>query len=149
MLHDQIKEEIKTALKARAEVRLQTLRNLVSAFVTEVTSKNRKPDEKLTDEEALVVIKRLVKQRQDSIEQFTAGGRADLAQAEEAEMAILKTYLPAEMPTDQIKAIALAKKTELGINDRAKIGILVGAVMKETKGQTDGKIVKEIVESLF
>ncbi|PIP58121.1 MAG: glutamyl-tRNA amidotransferase [Candidatus Vogelbacteria bacterium CG22_combo_CG10-13_8_21_14_all_37_9] len=149
MLHDQIKEEIKTALKARAEVRLQTLRNLVSAFVTEVTSKNRKPDEKLTDEEALVVIKRLVKQRQDSIEQFTAGGRADLAQAEEAEMAILKTYLPAEMPTDQIKAIALAKKTKLGINDRAKIGILVGAVMKETKGQTDGKIVKEIVESLF
>jgi len=149
MLHDQIKEEIKTALKARAKVRLQTLRNLVSAFVTEVTSKNRKPDEKLTDEEALVVIKRLVKQRQDSIEQFTAGGRADLAQAEEAEMAILKTYLPAEMPTDQIKAIALAKKTELGINDRAKIGILVGAVMKETKGQTDGKIVKEIVESLF
>ncbi|OJI08343.1 hypothetical protein BK005_00855 [bacterium CG10_37_50] len=97
----------------------------------------------------MVVIKRLVKQRQDSIEQFTAGGRADLAQAEEAEMAILKTYLPAEMPTDQIKAIALAKKTELGINDRAKIGILVGAVMKETKGQTDGKIVKEIVESLF
>jgi len=149
MLHDQIKEEIKTALEARAEVRLQTLRNLVSAFVTEVTSKNRKPDEKLTDEEALVVIKRLVKQRQDSIEQFTAGGRADLAQAEEAEMAILKTYLPAEMPTDQIKAIALAKKTKLGINDRAKIGILVGAVMKETKGQTDGKIVKEIVESLF
>jgi len=149
MLHDQIKEEIKTALKARAKVRLQTLRNLVSAFVTEVTSKNRKPDEKLTDEEALVVIKRLVKQRQDSIEQFTAGGRADLAQAEEAEMAILKTYLPAEMPTDQIKAIALAKKTKLGINDRAKIGILVGAVMKETKGQTDGKIVKEIVESLF
>ena len=149
MLHDQIKEEIKTALKARAKVRLQTLRNLVSAFVTEVTSKNRKPDEKLTDEEALVVIKRLVKQRQDSIEQFTAGGRADLAQAEEAEMAILKTYLPAEMPTEQIKAIALAKKTELGINDRAKIGILVGAVMKETKGQTDGKIVKEIVESLF
>jgi len=149
MLHDQIKEEIKTALKARAKVRLQTLRNLVSAFVTEVTSKNRKPDEKLTDEEALVVIKRLVKQRQDSIEQFTAGGRADLAQAEEAEMAILKTYLPAEMPTDQIKAIALAKKTELGINDRAKIGILVGAIMKETKGQADGKIVKEIVESLF
>jgi uncharacterized protein YqeY len=149
MLHDQIKEEIKSAMKARDEVRLQTLRGLASAMTAEVMTKGRKPNEKLSDEEALAVIKRLVKQRQDSIDQFRAGGREDLVASEEAEMAILKTYLPAKMPAEQIRAIAEAKKAELGVTDKAKIGILVGAVMKETKGQADGNVVKEIVESLF
>jgi hypothetical protein len=149
MLHDQIKEEIKSAMKAHDEVRLQTLRGLAAAFTSEVMTKGRKPDEKLSDEEALAVIKRLVKQRQDSIDQFSAGGRADLAASEAAEMEILKAYLPAQMSEAQIRTIAETKKTELQVVDKTKLGILVGAVMKETKGQADGNVVKTIVESLF
>lgn len=149
MLHDQIKEEIKGAMKARDEVRLSTLRGLTAAFTSEIMNKGRKPDEKLSDEEALAVVKRLVKQRQDSIDQFQAGSREDLALAEQVEMDILKDYLPAQMPAEQIRTIAEAKKAELGVTNRAKIGILVGAVMKECKGQADGKVVKEVVERLF
>ena len=149
MLHDQIKEEIKSAMKARDEVRLSTLRGLAAAFTSDIMAKGRKPDEKLSDEEALAVIKRLVKQRQDSIDQFRAGGREDLALAEQVEMDILKDYLPAQMPVEQIRAIAEAKKAELGVSDKAKIGILVGAVMKACKGQAAGNVVKEVIESLF
>ena len=91
----------------------------------------------------------MVKQRQDSIEQFRAGNREDLASAEEAELNILKTYLPAQMSEEQIRAMAESKKAELGITDKTKIGILTGAVMKATGGQADGNVVKQIVESLF
>ncbi|MFA6416401.1 MAG: GatB/YqeY domain-containing protein [Candidatus Paceibacterota bacterium] len=148
-LHEQIKNEIKEAMKARDEIRLATVRSISAAMTNELVAKRMKPDEMLSDEDALAVIKRLVKQRQDSIEQFRAGDREDLASAEEAELNILKVYLPAAMPIEQVRAVAEAKKTEMGITDKTKLGILVGAVMKATGGQADGAIVKEVVESLF
>ena len=148
-LHEQIKNEIKEAMKAREEIRLATVRSISAAMTNELVAKRMKPDEMLSDEEALAVIKRLVKQHQDSIEQFRAGDRADLAEAEEAELNILKVYLPAQMSAEQIREIAEAKKAEMGVTDKTKLGILVGAVMKETKGQADGNVVKEIVENLF
>lgn len=148
-LHEQIKNEIKEAMKARDEIRLATVRGVSAAMTNELVAKRMKPDEMLSDEEALAVIKRLVKQRQDSIEQFRAGDREDLANAEEAELNILKVYLPAQMSVDQIRSIAEAKKAEMGLTDKTKLGILVGAVMKATAGQADGNVVKEVVESLF
>lgn len=149
MLHEQIKNEIKEAMKARDEIRLATVRSISAAMTNELVAKRMKPDEMLSDEEALAVIKRLVKQRQDSIEQFRAGGREDLATAEEAELNILKVYLPAQMSIEQIRSIAEAKKAEMGVTDKTKLGILVGAVMKASAGQADGNTVKEVVESLF
>ncbi|OHA58016.1 MAG: hypothetical protein A2370_01340 [Candidatus Vogelbacteria bacterium RIFOXYB1_FULL_42_16] len=148
-LHEQIKNEIKEALKARDEVRLATVRGMSASLTNELVTKKMKPTEILTDDDVLIVIKRLVKQRQDSIEQFRAGNREDLASAEEAELNILKTYLPAQMSEEQIRAMAESKKAELGITDKTKIGILTGAVMKATGGQADGNVVKQIVESLF
>ena len=148
-LHEQIKNEIKEAMKARDEIRLATVRSVSAAMTNELVAKRMKPDEMLSDEEALAVIKRLVKQRQDSIEQFRAGNREDLASAEEAELNILKVYLPAQMSVEQIRSIAEAKKAEMGVTDKTKLGILVGAVMKATTGQADGNVVKEVVESLF
>ena len=148
-LHEQIKNEIKEAMKAREEIRLATVRSISAAMTNELVAKRMKPDEMLSDEEALAVIKRLVKQHQDSIEQFRAGDRADLAEAEEAALKILNVYLPAQMSAEQIREIAEAKKAEMGVTDKTKLGILVGAVMKETKGQADGNVVKEIVENLF
>ena len=148
-LHEQIRNEIKEAMKARDEIRLATVRSVSAAMTNELVAKRMKPDEMLSDEEVLAVIKRLVKQRQDSIEQFRAGNREDLASAEEAELNILKVYLPAQMSVEQIRSIAEAKKAEMGVTDKTKLGILVGAVMKATTGQADGNVVKEVVESLF
>src|SRR3989339_842828 len=126
-LHEQIKNEIKEAMKARDEIRLATVRSVSAAMTNELVAKRMKPDEMLSDEEVLAVIKRLVKQRQDSIEQFRAGDREDLASAEEAELNILKVYLPAQMSVEQIRSIAEAKKAEMGVTDKTKLGILVGA----------------------
>ena len=125
------------------------LRGLVTAFVNEVIAQKRKPQDDLADEDALNVIRRGVKQRKDSIEQFKAGGRADLVASEEAELTILQTFLPATLSKEDIRAVAEKKRIELGVTDKSKLGIFMGAVMKELKGKADGADVKEVVEAMF
>jgi uncharacterized protein YqeY len=148
-LQQKIREGIKEAMLAKDSVRLNVLRGLVSAFTNELVAQKRKPQEELSDEEAINVIKRNVKQRKDSIDQFRAGGREDLATSEEAELSILQTFLPATMSKDLIREVAEKKKIELGINDKSKMGVFMGAVMKELRGQADGADVKEVIEDLF
>jgi len=148
-LHQTIKDEIKKALLAKETARLSALRNISSAFTSEVMAKGRKPDELATDDEAITVLKRLSKQRKESIEQFTIGNRPEKAAEETAELAIIESFLPAQMSREEILKIAEAKKAELGITDKSKFGQLMGAVTKETKGTADGALVKEVVESLL
>jgi uncharacterized protein YqeY len=148
-LHIQIKDQVKEAMKARDEVRLRTLRGLLAAFTNELVSLKRKPDGELSDDETLAVIRRGVKQRKDSIEQFEKGGRADLAENEKAEMVILETYLPQMMSRDAVMKIAENKKQELGISDKSGAGKLMGVLMKELKGQADGDTVKSVVDELL
>ena len=141
MLHEQIQKGIKEAMLAKDAVRLETLRGMIAAFTNELVAKKRKPTEMLTDEEALAVIARLARQRKDSIEQFKKGNRGDLVKSEEAELAILETYLPKMMERGEIEKIARAKKEELGA-DPSKKGMLMSALMKELKGRADGGLVK-------
>ncbi|HJL55615.1 MAG TPA: GatB/YqeY domain-containing protein, partial [Candidatus Paceibacterota bacterium] len=133
----------------RDEIKLSVLRGLSAAFTNELVATKRKPDEELTDDEAIAVIKKQAKQRRESIEQFKSGGRNELAEKEEKELAILSEYLPEEMSRQEIEKIANIKKAELGVTDKSKMGILMGAVMKETKGKADGAVVKEVVDLLF
>lgn len=149
MLHEQIKNGIKEAMMAKDTVRLETMRGMSAAFTNELVAKGRKPNEMLVDEEALAVITRLSKQRKDSIEQFKAGNRDDLVKEEEAQLAILLTYLPKLMDKSEVEKIARAKKDELGITDATKKGMLMSALMKDLKGKADGSVVKEAVDSLF
>lgn len=149
MLHQQIKDEIKKAMLAKDARMLETMRGLSAAFTNELVAMKRTPQDVLTDEEALKVIKRAANQRKDSIEQFEKGGRADLAEKEKEELAIIEAFLPQMMSKDEIRKIAEAKKTELGAIDKSKMGMFMGALMKELKGQADGNDVKEVVESLF
>jgi uncharacterized protein YqeY len=149
MLHQEMKNKIKEAMLAREEIALLTYRGMVSAFTNELVAKGRKPIEMLSDEEALVVIARLARQRKDSIEQFKKGNREDLVKREEMELAILEKYLPQMMPKDEVQKIAQAKKEELGISDPKEKGKLMAALMKDLKGKADGMTVKEAVDSLF
>jgi len=149
MLHEQIKNNIKEAILAKNTVLLETLRSMVAGFTNELVAKNRKPNEILSDPDALTVINRLAKQRKDSIEQYKKGNRQDLVDEEEAQLAILETYLPKLMEKSEIEKIAKNKKEELGITDSTKKGMLMQALMKELKGKADGGIVKEAVDSLF
>lgn len=149
MLHEQIKGGIKEAMMGRDAVRLETLRAMVAAFMNELVSKGKKPQDMLNDEEALAVITKLSKQRKDSIEQFKKGGREDLVKVEEAQLAILEKYLPTMMDKAEVEKIAKQKKEELGITDATKKGMLMSALMKDLKGKADGTVVKEAVDALF
>ena len=137
------------AMKARDTLRVLTLRGALAAFTNYLVEKGRKPTEEVSDEDALAVIRRGVKRRKDSIEQFRKGSREDLATKEEAEMKILESYLPAQMPREQVEAVAKQLKEKLGFSDKAKMGQFIGMVMKETKGAADASIVKSVVESLL
>lgn len=149
MLHEQIKSGIKDAMMAKDSVKLETYRGMSAAFTNELVSKNRKPNEMLSDDEALAVIARLCKQRKDSIEQYTKGNRDDLVQEETAQLRILETYLPKMMEKSEVEKIAQAKKVELSITDATKKGMLMSALMKDLKGKADGSVVKEVVDALF
>jgi len=148
-LHEKIKTEMVGALKNRDGIRLSVLRGLITAFTNEAVAQKKMPQEILDDDTTMEVIKRAGKQRKDSIEQFKKGNREDLAKSEEAELKIIEEYLPKMMGEEEIKKVAEAKKAELEIDDKAKIGMLVGAVMKELKGQADGNDVKKVIEELF
>lgn len=149
MLHQQIKDGIKEAMKNKEETKLMVLRGLVADFTNELVAKGRKPQEMLTDEESLAVIGRAVKRRKDSIEQFKNGGRSDLAESESKELEILQHFMPAQMSEDEILKIISAKKAELGVTDKTKAGQLMSTVMKDLKGKADGSIVKKLVEESF
>ncbi|MFA6353517.1 MAG: GatB/YqeY domain-containing protein [Candidatus Paceibacterota bacterium] len=149
MLHEQIKNGIKESMMAKDILRLKAFRAMSAAFTNELVAKNKKPQEMLSDEEALVVITKLAKQRRDSIEQFKKGGRADLVKEEEEELTIFETFLPKLMDKSEVEKVARVKKDELGIIDVTKKGMLMSALMKDLKGKADGSIVKEVVDSLF
>jgi uncharacterized protein len=91
----------------------------------------------------------MVKQRKDSIEQFEKGGRTELAEKEKTEIPILEKYLPAQISEEKIVEIVAAKKAELQISDKSKMGMLIGAVMKEVGDSAEGNVVKGIVEQSF
>ena len=148
-IHETIKSEIKKALLEKNKVKLTVIRGMVSAFTNEAINLKRRPDELLGDEEALSVIRRLAKQRKDSIAQFKSGGRADLAESEEAELAYVETYLPKMMGHDEIKKLAKAKKAELGVSSTSDAGKLMSVLMKDLKGKADGAEVKAVAEELL
>lgn len=148
-LHQKIRGEMQDALRAREELKLSVLRGLISAFTNELVVKKRKPSGELNDEEVMEVILRSAKQRKDSIEQFRNGNREDLAKKEEDELRIIEEYLPEMMSVEEVETIAKAKKGEMGIDDKSKMGMLMGAIMKELKGRANGEDVKRVVEGLF
>lgn len=137
------------AMLAKDTVRLTVLRGLLTAFTNELVATKRKPQEELSDTEVIAVIRRAVKQRKDSIEQFRKGGREDLVRSEEDELKILETFLPQMMSKDDVRKKVEEVKTKLGIADKSKLGQLIGATMKELNGLADGTDVKEAAESLF
>lgn len=148
-LQADIREQLKTAMKDRDQTALDALRAVLAAATNEAIALGKGPQDELTDTEMQNVVKRLIKQRNDSIEQFKVGGRVDLIAAEQAQIFVLEQFQPPQMTEERIMEIAARLKRELNITDKRKTGILVGAVMKEVAGQADGQAVKKVVESLY
>lgn len=148
-LQEQIKEQMKDAMRAKEQTKVMTLRGLMSAFTNELVAQGKMPTDKLTDEEALVVITREAKRRKDSIQQYSDAGREELAADEKEELAILEAFLPTLMSEDEVTAFVVAKKEEMGITDPSQKGQFIGVVMGELKGKADGAMVNRIVNEQF
>jgi uncharacterized protein len=139
-IKEQITADLKEAMKARDQVRLDALRSAVSAFNYKRKEANLDP----TEAEQLEIVQRLVKQRGDSIEQFEKGGRAELAEKERREREILQKYLPAQKSPEEIRA--LVRETIAGLPAEGRNqGALMKAVLPQLKGLADGNLVRQIV----
>lgn len=145
-IKDQISQDLKEAMKAREQLKVDTLRSALSAMKYKENEVGK--DTVLSNEEELAVIQKQVKQRNDSIAEFTKAGRQELADKEIAERDILIKYLPAQKSPDEIKAIVQEIIDGLPADGR-NAGAVMKAVMPRVKGLADGNVVKQIVSQLL
>lgn len=148
-MQEKIKSLIKESMIARDSARTMTLRGLSSAFTNELVAQGRPPQEVLEDTDCTKVIKRLIKQRKDSITQFSDAGREDLANDESAELVILESLLPAQMTRDEVVDAVKKVIESLGDIDMSKKGQITGQIIKSLGDNADGKMVKEVLDELL
>lgn len=146
MLKEKIGNDLKQALKEKNQAVISTLRMLNAAILNAEIAAMRK---EFTDEDVLKIISEEVKKRKDSIEEYKKGGREDLVLKEEAELEILKKYLPKELSEEEIKKIVKEKIKELGASGPSDFGKVMGVVMKAVGGRAGGEKVGKIVKEVL
>lgn len=142
---EKISADLKDAMKAKDETRMLALRSML----TELKNERVKKMKDLNEGEILAVLQRCAKQRKDSIEQYGAGGRADLVEKETAELKIIESYLPQQMSGEEVEALVAKTIEEVGAVGKRDMGKVMKAVMEKCKGQVDGAKVKDVVNRLL
>jgi len=137
-----ISSDLKTAMKARDSKKVQVLRLVQAALKNKIIE--IRPNE-LTEEDVTGVLKKLVKQRKDSIEQFSKAGRQDLVDIEAGELLVIEGYLPEQMGEDQVKKLVLEAIQETGASSMKDMGAVMKSVLLKTQGNADNKIVSQLV----
>ncbi len=142
-LKDRITEDMKTAMRAKDAPRLLTIRGMLAAI------KQREVDERieLDDAAVIAIVDKLVKQRRDSIQQFTAGGRMDLVDKEAAELSVLEGYLPTRLGAEEIVAEVAALLSETGAKGAADMGRTMAAAKQRLAGRADMSLVSAAVKA--
>lgn len=144
MTNKQLREDLKTAMLARDTEKTSVLRMIISAVQYYEIDKGGAGYES-TEEDVMAVIQNQAKQRRDSIEQFNAGGRPELAAKEQQELDIIKGYLPEQMGEEEIAKLVDEAIASTGASSPADMGKVMGALMPKTKGKADGGLVSKIV----
>ncbi len=140
---ERVGDAMKTAMKAGEKDRLLALRSLKAAIMKREADEGSLPDATAQ----LQIVQSLVKQRRDSIEQFTAANRLDLADKEKAELKVLEEFLPTQMSQADIEAIVIAAIQETGASGSGDLGKVMKVVRAQTQGKADGKLVSDIVKA--
>lgn len=140
-LLQKIEEDLKNAILKKDEVTTRTLRMVKSDIMYEKT----KGTGDLPDEKVIEIIFRASKKRKEAIEEFTKAGRKELAEKEAQELAIIESYLPKQLSEAEVASAIDKKITEMGAVSQKDFGKIMGIIMKELKGQTDGTVVKSIL----
>ena len=146
-LVDDVSAELKTAMRAKDKPRVQALRSIRAAFIEELKTDAAK--ESLSEEEALSILRRLAKQRRESIEAYTAGERPDLAQTEEAELVVIEAFLPAVADEATTRTWVQQAIASTGASAPSDLGKVMGVLMKKHKGVLDGKLANQIARELL
>ena len=146
-LKEQIGEDIKTAMKSKDKVRLQTVRGIKKAILEKEVELRPKGQESLTEEQEIELLSQQAKQRRDSIEQFKNAGRDDLAEKETQELAIIETYLPEQISDRELESIIDEIIATSGATSVKDLGKVMGPAMKQLKGKADGKKIQTLVRS--
>lgn len=144
-LTEKVRADMTAAMKAQDREKLSTIRMLQSALKNEQINSGHE----LSDEEALAVIRKAVKQRQDSIEQYTKGGRPELAAKEQSEIDVLKSYLPAELSDEEVEAGVREIIASTGAASKKDLGKVMKEATARYKGRVDGKKLQELVSRLL
>lgn len=145
MLKQQIQDELKQSMLARDEVKTSVLRMLKSAINYYEINKGGAGYE-ASDEDVLNVINTQVKQRRDSIEQFTNAGRTELADKEKKELALLQIYLPEQLSEDEVRKLVVEAVLQTGASSPQEMGKVMSALMPKVKGKADGTLVSRLVK---
>ena len=140
-MYDTLMNDMKTAMKAHDTTAVNAIRGVI-AKAKDLTVNAGK---EMTDDAVLAVVAKGVKQREESIAQFVAAGRAELAEGEKAELELLKKYLPAQLSEEEVAAAVQAVVAELGATSKKDMGRVMKEVMARVKGQADGKLVSKLV----
>jgi uncharacterized protein YqeY len=143
MLEEKILKDYREAMKSKDTLRSAVLSFLRAAMMNAAIERKKKM---LDDNDCLAVIRKQIKERQDSIEQFKKGNREDLAEKETKELGILKSYLPQELPPDEIKNIIEEVMAETGAKELKEMGRVMKEVMAKVSGRADGKLVSDLVK---
>jgi len=143
---EEVSRQIKEAMRARQERRLAALRSIRAAFVNEM---KRDGSETLADDACIALLRRLEKQRRESIEAFERGGREDRAAAEREEMAVIQTFLPTLADPETTRSWVEEAIASCGASSKADLGRVMGALMKAHKGEVDGGLAKGIAGELL
>jgi uncharacterized protein len=144
-LTEKIRADMTAAMKAQEKERLSTIRMLQSSLKNEQINAGHE----LSDEEAMSVIRKAVKQRLDSIEQYTNAGRTELADKERSEMELLKTYLPAELSEEELESGVREIIASTGAQSKKDLGKVMKEATARFKGRVDGKKIQELVSRLL
>lgn len=145
-LESKIMDEIKTAMKAKDEAGLRTLRAIKAAILIEKTSGS---GTEITEADELKMLQKMAKQRRDSLEIFKTQNRPDLAVKEEEELAILSRFLPQQISTEDLRAAVQEVITQTGASSPADMGKVMGAANKALAGKAEGKAVADMVKELL
>ncbi|MBK0370386.1 GatB/YqeY domain-containing protein [Flavobacterium agrisoli] len=146
-LQTQIMDEIKTAMKAKDTVALESLRAIKSALLLAQTESGSK--EAISEEEEIKLLQRLVKQRKDSAAIFTQQGRPDLAEPELLQAAVIEKFLPAQLTEEEVEAIVAKIIEDNEASGMAAMGKVMGLASTELAGKADGKTISTIVKKLL
>lgn len=146
-MFDKISNDIKEAMKAKDKVALATLRNIKKVLLEAKTAPGA--NDTVSDEAAIKIIQKLVKQGRESATLYQSQGRNDLAQEELAQVAVMEKYLPAQMSEEEIEAAVRTIISELGVSTPQEMGKVMGVATKQLAGKADGRVISGIVKRIL